>query len=954
MTTLDTSAFQSQKYNDFIINHYHVKGDNKNITHTRIGGDNIKGGSFTINKEELGEFYKLYYNHVFVNKKMEYLTEKQLDTKGPLLVDLDFRYDLSVTERQHSSDQVIDIIQLYLEEFKKLFVLDGEGDKVPKVPVFVLEKPNVNRVIDKDVTKDGIHIIFGVQMDHTLQLILRDRVLTEINEVIDLPLKNDWPNVLDEGISKGTTNWQLFGSRKPGNEAYELSKYYLYEFDASDNTWFQEDIDLSKFDLSTNFQLLSAQYDKHVCFKMNPDIEDEYKKYSDKRRKPTNNATNTTASNTTASNINANTTSSNNTTNNYNTTANYSNIGDYQTLHDAVEHIMTNLKTNEYYIKEIHEYTQILPEKYYCPGSHLLNRQVAFALKHTDERLFLSWIMLRAKAHDFEYHTIPSLYDKWRNFRNNEKGLTKRSIIYWAKQDAFADYEGVKKNTIDAYIENTIFEAGEWDYALVLYHVYKDKYVCCSIKHHTWYVFKDHRWVQDNGISLRSKISTHLFQLYSEKQNQCLVEAQQHDANNSKDLYEKIQRKIKKLAEICVKLKKTSDKNNIIRESMEIFFDDNFIKNIDTNPYLMCFQNGIFDFKTKEFRQGYPQDYVTKSTNIPYEKYNYSEPEQRKISDEITIFMTQLFPKKELCRYMWDHLASCLIGIKKEHVFNIYRGSGSNGKSILTDLMSNALGEYKGVVPITLVTDKRGAIGGTSSEVIQLKGVRYAVMQEPSKDAVINEGILKELTGGDPIQARALFSDSEIFIPQFSLVVCTNALFEIKSNDDGTWRRMKLVDFLAKFVSKDETHTDDTPYVFPKDKTLKERLPSWAKVFIAMLVDIACKTGGEVVDCPEVVAASNKYRDSQDCLSGFIYDKIVTDESGTISSKRALYDQFKNWFQMNFGNKKCPKLTELIEAMKSKYIKGGSKIQMTLDGKWTGIKIKNDDGDEEDTLAQLS
>jgi P4 family phage/plasmid primase-like protien len=292
-------------------------------------------------------------------------------------------------------------------------------------------------------------------------------------------------------------------------------------------------------------------------------------------------------------------------------------------------------------------------------------------------------------------------------------------------------------------------------------------------------------------------ISKELFQLYSDKQGEYLAEMQNFKENEKH--YEKFQSKVKKIAEICIKLKKTGDKNNIMREAMEIFFDKNFIKNMDSNPYLMCFKNGVVDFKTKTFRQGYPQDYITKTTGIQYEVFNPKE--SKETVDEIITFMEQLFPQKDLCRYMWDHLASCLIGIKKEHAFNIYRGSGSNGKSILTELMSQALGEYKGTVPITLVTEKRNAIGGTSSEVIQLKGIRYAVMQEPSKDAVINEGIMKELTGGDPIQARALFCASEIFIPQFSLVVCTNALFEIKSNDDGTWRRMKLVDFLSKFVS---------------------------------------------------------------------------------------------------------------------------------------------------------
>jgi P4 family phage/plasmid primase-like protien len=588
---------------------------------------------------------------------------------------------------------------------------------------------------------------------------------------------------------------------------------------------------------------------------------------------------------------------------------------------------MVNLKTNEQYIRETHEYTQILPEKYYKPGSHVINTQVGFALKHTDDRLFLSWLMLRAKASDFDFNDIPHQYKRWKNdFTKRPDGVTRASIMYWAKQDVYEEYEKVKKNTVDQYIEDTIFEAGDWDYAMVLYHLFKDKYVCSSIINKKWYVFNKHRWEKDEGQRLRMAISKDLFELYSAKQSQYLA-----DEN-----HEKFQRKIKKIAEICIKLKKTNDKNNIMREAMEIFFDKDFTRNIDSNPYLMCFTNGVFDFKNKIFRDGYPQDYITKTTGIPYMPYDvekYSET-----INEITTFMEQLFPLPELCRYMWDHLASVLIGVKKEHAFNIYRGSGSNGKSILTDLMSQCLGEYKGTVPITLVTDRRSSIGGATPEVMQLKGVRYAVMQEPSKDAIINEGIMKELTGGDPLLGRALYCDSEIFIPQFSLVVCTNALFEIKSNDDGTWRRMKLVDFLAKFISEGETHTDDTKYVFPKDKSLKTKLIKWAPVFISILIKRACETEGEVIDCEEVISASNKYRQSQDAISGFIMDKIVKFDNNTYGvNQTSLNNAFKEWFQINHGGKKVPKLSELMDTMIKKFCNKNSKTN-----KWHNIKIKED------------
>jgi phage/plasmid-associated DNA primase len=245
-------------------------------------------------------------------------------------------------------------------------------------------------------------------------------------------------------------------------------------------------------------------------------------------------------------------------------------------------------------------------------------------------------------------------------------------------------------------------------------------------------------------------------------------------------------------------------------------------------------------------------------------------------------------------------------------------------------------------VPITLVTEKRNAIGGTSSEIIQLKGVRYAVMQEPSKDAVINEGIMKELTGGDPIQARALFCASEIFIPQFSLVVCTNALFEVRGGDDGTWRRMKLVDFISKFVSDGETHTDDTKHVFPKDKGLKEKLPSWAIVFMGMLVKRAFETNGEVVDCEEVKAASNKYRQSQDAIAGFIRDRIMKINNTVGVNQTSLNNVFKEGFQLNYGSRKPPKASELIEAINKKFGNKDAKKN-----KWMTFKIKDEEGENE-------
>jgi putative DNA primase/helicase len=193
-------------------------------------------------------------------------------------------------------------------------------------------------------------------------------------------------------------------------------------------------------------------------------------------------------------------------------------------------------------------------------------------------------------------------------------------------------------------------------------------------------------------------------------------------------------------------------------------------------------------------------------------------------------------------------------------------------------------------------------------------------MQEPSKGVKLNEGIMKELTGGDPIQARGLYSESEIYESQFSLVVCTNNLFDIESNDDGTWRRIRKCDFLSKFIDEGETYNDETPYIYFKDKNLKDKLPKLAPVFASILVKRAFETDGIVEDCVTVLNASNKYRKGQDHIAAFISDKIMkTGNPKDRIKKTELKKEFDMWFQESQGSRKVPKGEELYEYMNKKY-----------------------------------
>jgi len=266
MMKTNNVANSDKKYNDYMSQHNtkNQELNDKPFTHTRMPNIdmNIYPGSFVFSKEELKNFLSIYTQHVFVNKKKEYLTEKQLLKNGPLLIDMDFRYNKDVVSRQHSKEDKKNIILLYLDEMKELYSFTHSKPFY----VYVMEKPNVNTESDKNATKDGIHIIFGIQMDNIMQMILREKILKRIPDVCkNLPIINSWEGVLDEGISKGGTNWQLYGSRKPGNEAYELTHIFKIEVDKSDGEFMMIEEKVSNFDILQvdNLYKLSAQNDEH-------------------------------------------------------------------------------------------------------------------------------------------------------------------------------------------------------------------------------------------------------------------------------------------------------------------------------------------------------------------------------------------------------------------------------------------------------------------------------------------------------------------------------------------------------------------------------------------------------------------------------------------------------------------------------------------------------------------
>jgi len=873
-------------------------GEEHNYTKIPNPKLNVTGGSYSIPLNELPEFYSLYKNHVFVENKQAYLTEKQLEN-GPLVIDIDFRYSVDVEERQHTLDHIIKFILLTLDSINKIKINNGKD-----LSCYVFERDNVN--CQEKITKDGIHLLIDIQMDVISKIILRKLVLKEIGDIwSDINITNTWDDVIDEGVMKMHSNWQMFGSRKPGHEDYKLK----YIFGCNYTTeWKLTESKVTKEWIMQNFEKLLARNTNLVIMPMNDKIEQEYGDIKSHRKTPTKNQVKLIT--------------------NISSIKQPQDITNQEELDDYVEDFHRELTATDYTMKEAHYYTMILPSEYYGPQSYDKWIRVGWALKNTNKRLFITWLKFSSQSSEFNYSDVPDLYEKWCDFDTyNKEGLTLRSLMYWCKISNELEYRTVYNKTLLHFVNVSVNCNTDYDLAYVLYQMYKESFICVNIKDCVWYEFINNRWqLIDQGHSLRAKLSVEMYKVY-------------HDYALTKQDSKDEMEKIKKTYNL---LKKGSNKNMIMNECKEIFYDKDFYSKLNTNDYLLGCNNCIIDIKNREYRKGKHDDYVSKTTNLDYKPMSYYEKSAKQVIAQINTFMEQLFPNENLRKYMWQHLASTLLGTNENQTFNMYIGTGANGKSMLINLMSKVLGEYKGTVPISLVTQKRGSIGGTSSEIYALIGIRYAVMQEPTKGDKLNEGVMKEITGGDPIQCRPLFQNSITFRPQCKLAVASNVFFNMQgTNDDGTWRRVRVVNFSSKFTKNPyndpQFPIEKYPDQFMIDTKLEDKFDAWAPVMLSMLVKVAFDYQGKVHDCDEVMAATHMYRQSQDIYLEYINARIVKNEVvGQFRLKISVVQaDFKDWYKQHYDTSKSAPVKELKEKMENMYGKcpagGWSNISLLMD-----------------------
>jgi hypothetical protein len=442
--------------------------------------------------------------------------------------------------------------------------------------------------------------------------------------------------------------------------------------------------------------------------------------------------------------------------------------------------------------------------------------------------------------------------------------------------------------------------------AKALYSKYFDKFVCADIKNNIWYHYAHHRWNKCiNGGTLITLMSSEFANNYIAMSHEFSQKAM--DSTNEKKTFLDQAGHFNKIAECLMDI---NFKEKVMKEARYIFYDDQFIKRLDENHHLIGFENGVYDLKLKKFRPGQPDDHISMSTHQQYVKWSDNNPYAKHIKQ----FFEQVMPIESVRKYLLTRLSTCVSGENREEVFIFCIGSGSNGKSLTFQLVSEALGDYYISCPITIITRKRNSSNAASPELARMKGVRCGVYQEPGTDEEINVGIFKELSGNDKFMVRGLYSDPIEIRPQLKQFMTTNELPEIKSIDGGTWRRIRVIDFMSKFVDKPDP---SNPYEFKLDGTLKDKISQWAPAFASYLIHIYTTmydVENKIIEPEEVLSSTMQYRREQDVFRDYYETNIdITTNKKDVIKKKDLNTHFKMWYKNEHEGSTLPKTKALYD-----------------------------------------
>jgi len=253
--------------------------------------------------------------------------------------------------------------------------------------------------------------------------------------------------------------------------------------------------------------------------------------------------------------------------------------------------------------------------------------------------------------------------------------------------------------------------------------------------------------------------------------------------------------------------------------------DNDFITtNLNKSIYYLPFKDCVYCFKDKKIYNYDELDicftqFINRDFPHEFIQEDYDELLNRVINP--------IYPDEEERKFNAHIKARALAGCYTDKKWYVFQGARNSGKGVETSLLRGAFKCFVSMFDAKCLINNK--FGNASSEtalawVVDKKECRMIISNEINGDdkTELNGAFIKTLaSGGDEMEARKLYSNNQVFIPQFTMFLCCNTLYKPTEKSKDCLENMISFDYKSKFVELDEI-IDGVEYYKIKDDNIKD------------------------------------------------------------------------------------------------------------------------------------
>ncbi len=346
----------------------------------------------------------------------------------------------------------------------------------------------------------------------------------------------------------------------------------------------------------------------------------------------------------------------------------------------------------------------------------------------------------------------------------------------------------------------------------------------------------------------------------------------------------------------------------------------------DRNDFALNVSNGTIDLTTGRLRPHVPAELHTRRVDVDYD--------EAARCPQWKAFLDRVQPDPAVQKYLQRMMGYNLTGAINEQIFNIWHGTGANGKSTALEVLQHCLGDYSRILPSEMLLNRTHEPHPT--ERAQLMGLRLAAFEETKKGKAFDENTVKQLVGQGTLTARFMRQDNFEFKCTHKVIVCTNHRPKVSDCSHGFWRRTHLLPWVVEIPEAE------------KDRGLKQKLRDEAPGILRWIVE-GCLEYQRVGLAPPaaVTIATAEYQAESDAMGLFISERTRADTSRRVRAGE-LFKAWKEWCEER--GEYAGSQTTFGESLRGRFKKLKSCGIMF----YTGVRLwQEGEGDEEEGSPPL-